>query len=130
MPVDPLVPRPELLALLDAVKDHPDEDTPRLVLADWLDEQDNPLEAERPKFIRDDIARCRAAGQITERAFISQARVNRLWNKWLGPIADMVMGGCFNRGLPVIQITGTRLLAPKFAQLIASEFFAFIQFVD
>jgi uncharacterized protein (TIGR02996 family) len=43
-------PRPELIALLDAVKDHPYDDTPRLVLADWLDEQDNELDAEREKF--------------------------------------------------------------------------------
>ena len=39
--------RPELLALLDAIKDNPDEDTPRLVLADWLDEQGNELDSER-----------------------------------------------------------------------------------
>ncbi len=47
MSTDPLAPpRPELLALLDAVKDFPDDDTPRLMLADrasmfgdrvWLD---------------------------------------------------------------------------------------------
>jgi uncharacterized protein (TIGR02996 family) len=30
--------RPELLALLAAVKDDPDDDTPRLVVADWLEE--------------------------------------------------------------------------------------------
>jgi uncharacterized protein (TIGR02996 family) len=48
MPPDPpTAPRPELVALLDAIKDNPDDDTPRLVLADWLDEQDNQLDAER-----------------------------------------------------------------------------------
>jgi len=30
MPETLPAPRPELLALLDAVKDHPDDDTPRL----------------------------------------------------------------------------------------------------
>jgi|SRR5579883_928884 len=60
MSVDPLAPaRPELLALLDAVKDHPDDDTPRLVLADWLDEQDDPLDAERARFIREHITAVR-----------------------------------------------------------------------
>src|SRR5215471_7840250 len=36
-------------ALLAAIRDHPDEDTPRLVYADWLQEHDQP---ERAEFIR------------------------------------------------------------------------------
>lgn len=36
-------------ALMRAVCEHPDDDTPRLVLADWLDENGEP---ERAKFIR------------------------------------------------------------------------------
>ena len=35
---DTPAPRPELAGLLDAARDAPD-DGPRLVLADWLDEQ-------------------------------------------------------------------------------------------
>jgi uncharacterized protein (TIGR02996 family) len=34
----PAPPRPERVALLNAVTDDPDDDTPRLVPADWLDE--------------------------------------------------------------------------------------------
>ncbi|HEY1186640.1 MAG TPA: TIGR02996 domain-containing protein [Gemmata sp.] len=40
-------------ALLAAVIAHPDEDTPRLIYADWLDEHDQP---ERAEFIRAQIA--------------------------------------------------------------------------
>jgi len=40
-------------ALLAAIRDNPDEDTPRLVYADWLDENDQPARAE---FIRKQIA--------------------------------------------------------------------------
>ena len=36
-------------ALLKAVCDHPDEDTPRLVFADWLHEHGEP---DRAEFIR------------------------------------------------------------------------------
>src|SRR5688572_6709814 len=36
-------------ALLRAVCENPDDDTPRLVLADWLDENEEP---ERAEFIR------------------------------------------------------------------------------
>jgi uncharacterized protein (TIGR02996 family) len=42
-------PSPELAALLSAVADDPDEDAPRLVLADWLEEHGDPARAE---FIR------------------------------------------------------------------------------
>ena len=40
-------------ALLRAVCENPDDDTPRLVFADWLDEHDEP---ERAEFIRLQIA--------------------------------------------------------------------------
>jgi uncharacterized protein (TIGR02996 family) len=47
MPTDD--PRPENPALLAAIVAHPDEDTPRLMYADWLDENGDPARAE---FIR------------------------------------------------------------------------------
>ena len=31
-------PRPDVRAFLDDIREHPDDDTPRLVLADWLDD--------------------------------------------------------------------------------------------
>jgi uncharacterized protein (TIGR02996 family) len=48
-------------ALLRAIIDHPDEDTPRLMFADWLDEHADALPRpntahSRAQFIRDDIA--------------------------------------------------------------------------
>jgi uncharacterized protein (TIGR02996 family) len=44
----PAAPRPEVLAFLRDIKDHPDDDTPRLVLADWLEEHGDP----RGEFVR------------------------------------------------------------------------------
>src|SRR5437016_4702342 len=51
----PAPPRAELVALLSACKDQPDEDAPRLVLADWLEEYG---EAERAELVR---VQCRLA---------------------------------------------------------------------
>src|SRR5262245_27194895 len=46
-------PHPDLLAMLEAVKDHPDDDAPRLVLADWLEEYGRTeSEWARARFIR------------------------------------------------------------------------------
>lgn len=119
-------PRPELLALLDAVKDHPDEDTPRLVLADWLDEQGDPLDAERAAFIREYIARAREI-QTRRR---TRVEADAVWGRrWLGPTADLASHCYFERGLPVLSVNGPRLLKPDAPALLATEAFAFVQHV-
>jgi uncharacterized protein (TIGR02996 family) len=125
MPPAPLPPpRPELLALLDAIKDHPHEDTPRLILADWLDEQDNPLDAERAAFIRAEIAR----GPVAVRSRTASVEEDKaLVSRWLGPVADLASSHRFERGLPVLTIKAVRLLTPKAHPLLVSEAFAFVQ---
>ena len=130
MPADPLPPpRPELIALLDAVKDHPDEDTPRLVLADWLDEQDNPLDAERAKFIRAQIAKPRANHVGTG------AKRTAFLKRWLGPVTEFAgtLGKRieFFRGLPTIKVHGLRFAKRDVPGILATAFeaFAFVQLV-
>src|SRR4051794_1631892 len=39
-------------AFLDDIIEHPDDDTPRLIYADWLDDQGDPASAARAEFIR------------------------------------------------------------------------------
>src|SRR5262245_50340257 len=51
----------ELARLLAAVKEDSDEDAPRLVLADWLEERG---ESDRAEFIR---VQCRLAAEIARR---------------------------------------------------------------
>ena len=46
-------------ALLAAIRMHPDEDTPRLVFADWLDEHGEEFDGWRAAFIRGQIAGAR-----------------------------------------------------------------------
>jgi uncharacterized protein (TIGR02996 family) len=53
--------RPELTALLEACKDAPDEDAPRLVLADWLEEHGGEADRARAAFIRLQLRPWRAA---------------------------------------------------------------------
>jgi uncharacterized protein (TIGR02996 family) len=128
MPVDPIAPpRPELLALLDAVKDEPDDDTLRLVLADWLEDQDNALDAERAKFIRADIARSREG--LSLRPLNELEEVKSLLSRWLGPVMALASAVQFERGLPTLSAAGPRLLKPDAPKLLASEAFAFVQFV-
>jgi len=151
MPADPSrPPRPELLALLDAVKDNPDDDTPRLALADWLDEQGDPLDAERAKFIREDIAARhpdpnarRSAEELRvarlnyfsaspqERMSIEarQAETGERATRWLGRIAATAYDVNFYRGLPTLTVPPKWFLRPEVTPLISTEAFAFVQFV-
>jgi uncharacterized protein (TIGR02996 family) len=44
--------RPQVIALLEAVKDAPDDPTPRLVLADWLEENGDDADRARARLLR------------------------------------------------------------------------------
>jgi uncharacterized protein (TIGR02996 family) len=59
-------------ALLAAIAAHPDEDTPRLAYADWLDEHDRPIRAE---FIRVQI-------DISRKETLPRALQNRYVDVW------------------------------------------------
>ncbi|MBN9121559.1 MAG: TIGR02996 domain-containing protein [Planctomycetes bacterium] len=130
MPTDPLAPpRPELLALLDAVKDHPDDDTPRLVLADWLDEYGDRFDAGRARLIRRHIAEARGQhpSATPDQVRRDEAEVMR---RWLAPLGNLVSGRTFVRGLPHVTVSGPRFLKPDVPALLVSEAFAFVQFVN
>ena len=130
MPTTPITPpRPELIALLDAVKDNPDDDTPRLVLADWLEENGDKFDAERAKFIRKTIAEARGLQKLpnSDRA---QRNQTDLLRRWLEPFVGFKSGWHFERGLPILKVAGPRFLKEDVSKLLASEAFAFVQFVQ
>src|SRR4051794_21555711 len=66
-------------ALLNAIIAHADEDTPRLALADWLDEHGNP---DRAAFIRAQCAYSRASAtqpdypELYDNVFYASARAS------------------------------------------------------
>jgi len=83
-------------ALLKAVCDHPDDDTPRLVFADWLQEHG---EDERAEFIRLQIQLHRRTYLPSEEEQLKRREAKLLWaNRWKGdfPGAEQVR---FSRGL-------------------------------
>ncbi len=67
-------------AFLNTIREHPDEDTPRLAFADWLDEQGNPVKADRAAFIRAQVELARlpvddprcADLEVTERRLLAK----------------------------------------------------------
>jgi uncharacterized protein (TIGR02996 family) len=78
---------PQLAGLLSAAREALDDDNPRLVLADWLEEHGQPQRAE---FVRVQVALERANKE--HRPTLALARRAEVllaarWSEWLGPLA-------------------------------------------
>src|SRR5215475_6482850 len=99
-------------ALLAAVAAQPDDDLPRLVYADWLDEHGDP---DRAEFIRVQCAMARPP--MTKAAFErwfsrSQELLTVHRERWLGPLAEFVESSWFRRGFThTIKLSAVALLA-------------------
>src|SRR3954465_6720696 len=93
--------RPEVLAILQDVKDHPEDDTPRLVLADWLDEHgasDHGADHDRAAFIRVQLRLARTAESDPlhrELRLRSEQLSSRHTGTWRGKLAALDEGWRF-----------------------------------
>ncbi len=85
-------------AFLQAIREAPDDDVPRLVYADWLEDQG---EAARAEFIRLQIDLCRPAGEREQR-LVQLRRLRALIVQhlpgWLGKLGEWSPGALFERG--------------------------------
>jgi uncharacterized protein (TIGR02996 family) len=99
----------------------PDEDTPRLVYADWLEQQGD---RDRAEFIRLQIAAARLSPQDPQRGPLSAAAAALLqahqaeWEQLPPEVAGVVRVGSFERGLPV----WARCRITDFAEYVAPKF--------
>jgi uncharacterized protein (TIGR02996 family) len=103
---------PDEDAFLRAVIDNPEDDLPRLVYADWLDEHGDP---ERAEFVRVQCAMARPPMSKAdfERWFSrSQELLSVHRERWLGPLAEFVEWSWFRRGFVyTITLNAAALLA-------------------
>ena len=88
-------------ALLRAIGEHPEEDTPRLMYADWLDENDQP---ERADFVRNQVELARVGLNGPDRAPLVRKNLRYLLNfvpHWKAELPRLsgIAWGDFNRGL-------------------------------
>jgi uncharacterized protein (TIGR02996 family) len=90
-------PRPEVLAFLDAIKDDPEDDAARLVLADWLTEHGDEHDGARAHYLRLSCELQKLPTDAPRRATID-AELARLRKKhelaWLGPLAAAQSARC------------------------------------
>ena len=84
-------------AFLRAIRAAPDDDLPRLIYADFLDERGDPrgefirIQIERPRLPRDDPRR----GELKAR---EDELLRRHREEWEGPLAAVVSHAVFRRG--------------------------------
>jgi uncharacterized protein (TIGR02996 family) len=86
-------------ALLAAICANPDEDTPRLVYADWLTEHGDP---NRATFIRLQVeaARLPDGTRRVELERAARALLIGHLDTWLGPLRELATNWLFERGFP------------------------------
>src|SRR5262245_33094349 len=106
-------------ALLDAVLDAPEEDAPRLVLADWLDEHGDEHDRVRAEFIR---VQCELARGVADRRRWRELRLRErelqqrhqaVWLRGLWTPEDERLV-TFHRGTVTLVLSLREFLAPRF----------------
>jgi uncharacterized protein (TIGR02996 family) len=120
-------PRPQVLAFLEAIKESPDDDTPRLILADWLRENGDEargdfiaLQCRLARLHEDDPER--AATETRESDLLGQHA-----NEWLGPLCPLVRNWKFHRGLLTITAQIAKLLKATKQAAAWSENWAWVE---
>jgi uncharacterized protein (TIGR02996 family) len=121
--LDETVWRPVVLAFLRDIKANPHDDTPRLILADWLEEHGDAVRAARGEFLRLQCLPAEAAnGQ-------RQAELLHCYERaWLGPLAPLAHSHSWQRGLLHLEIPASALLDGS-GELVQSETFGWVESV-
>jgi 3-dehydroquinate synthase len=119
--------RSELPALLDNCKAHPEDDTPRLALADWLEQHGQP---ERAEHVRLQV-RLERLDEDDPEGIPLQVRIQSLEeahkNEWLAPLLNVTEEVYPDRGLVHLHIDPEDLLDEGTAALAETEAFAWVE---
>ena len=119
------LPRPQVLAFLREIKERPEDDAPRLLLADWLEEHNDP----RGEFVRLQITRARLSPRDPRRPSLErreQELVNRFGALWLGPLRTRPVHCRFDRGLVRIAVHAPHFFGGLPPEAVPSEAFAWV----
>lgn len=77
-------------AFIQAIREAPSDDAPRLIYADWLEEQG---QADRAEFIRVQCRLARLTEEGTQKSIVSvqaEELLRKHWDEWVGPLRTIV----------------------------------------
>jgi len=106
-----------LQGFLQAIRDDPLDDTQRLIFADWLQEQTDPLLAARGELLR---VQCQLSRRTTtaERAALEERQFEFLQahrTDWLGALPEFCLGCVIERGLVHATLEARSFVGRAFA---------------
>ena len=119
--LDETIWRPIVLAFLRDIKANPDAPTPRLVLADWLEEHGDAVRAARGEFLR-----LQSLAAPSPSAEHEAQLLRRFETAWLGPLRPLALSWSWRRGLLHLEIPA-RVLLDDSAELVRTEAFAWVE---
>jgi uncharacterized protein (TIGR02996 family) len=112
-----------MLSFFHAIKEHPEDDTPRLIFADWLQEYGDPAAAARGEFLRLQVLRPRLLPDDPSYGMFKR-REGELFTEhrwaWLGPLRDAARRWAFERGMLQITAQAEAVLNPDVAMFAQS----------
>jgi len=115
-PLDDASIDPEVRSFFRAIKENPDDDTPRLIFADWLQERGDAANAERGEYLRLCVLRHRLSPDDPSYAVLKR-REGELFTEhrwtWLGPLVDAARSWTFLRGMIQITADPEKLMTPE-----------------
>src|SRR5438477_6805492 len=101
-------------AFLQDIVEHPDEDAPRLIYADWLEEQGAPADLALSEFIRiqcelETLEEGPRRWQLRQR---EEALLRAHRSVWVAPLRELVLAEELHRGF----VEGVTLTPPQFVE--------------
>ncbi len=119
--------RPELRVFLQDIRESPEEDGIRLILADWLEDQGDDGDRARAELIRLQCFLPRAGGQA-RRLRRREAELLAEWaDDWLGPLAPMAAAWHFERGLPHVTLRAITCFDQRIEDVSRTEAYAWVE---
>src|SRR4051794_25928099 len=88
---------PDEAAFLDAIRRKPDDDTTRLVYADWLDEQGDTTSATESEYLRVECRLSEISPDSAEAAALQARRselAKKVTRRWLAIVSKVAIENC------------------------------------
>ncbi len=122
-PLDSIPIDPEVRSFFHAIKENPDDDTPRLIFADWLQERGDAAASTRGEFLRLNVLRHRLSPGDPHHDTLKrrEAEIVRQhqW-EWLGPLPDAARWA-YERGMIQLTARAEKLLTEEIAEWTRSD---------
>lgn len=114
---------PQVRSFFRAIKENPDDDTPRLIFADWLQECGDAAASARGEFLRLNVLRHRLSPDDPHHDALKRREaeiVKQYQWAWLGPLADAACW-TYQRGMIQLTARAEKILTTEIADWSRTE---------